>query len=165
MKNYWDIAWEIGKKSIVLWIDLVEFYKYLTTWNYPTFTNELINWWINIAILIKEKTLNPKLWTQFLLSRSSFLKPNYANTYQRTKTFVVCYSCHSLSFHHSPPVPPSLMTIIHWLKLMKSFQLMYFHSHSNAFGPIIQKVLPLMIPPSLERNPAPFFFLILLSPS
>ncbi len=42
---------------------------------------------------------------------------------------------------------------------------MYFHSHYNAFGPIIQKILPLMIPPSLERNQTPFFFLILLYPS
>jgi hypothetical protein len=26
-----------------LWIDLVEFYKYQASWNYPTITNAIIN--------------------------------------------------------------------------------------------------------------------------
>jgi hypothetical protein len=34
---------KLKKKPFVHWIDLVEFYKYLTTWNYPTFTNAIIN--------------------------------------------------------------------------------------------------------------------------
>jgi hypothetical protein len=48
---------------------------------------------------------------------------------------------------------------------MNFFQLMYFHSHYNAFVPIIQQILPLIILPSFEKNQAPYFFSILLSPS
>jgi len=77
---------------IMLWIPPIEFYIYWAAWNYPTFTNVFTNWCINIARLIYEKTLNPKLWTQFLLSRSSFFKCDYVNIYQRMKTCVLCAS-------------------------------------------------------------------------
>ncbi len=69
----------------------------------------------------------------------------------------MCCSHHPLSFHRSLLLPPSLMTII---ELVKSSQLMYFHSHSNAFEPIKQKILPLMIPPSLERGRSSSFPLL-----
>jgi hypothetical protein len=54
---------KLKNNSVVLWIDLVEFYKYLVDWNYATFTNAIINWCINIDTLINEKILNLKLWT------------------------------------------------------------------------------------------------------
>jgi hypothetical protein len=37
---------------------------------------------------------------------------------------------------------------------------MYFHSECNAPKPIMHKILPLKVPPSLERNQTPFLFLI-----
>jgi hypothetical protein len=52
---------KLKKNLVTLLIDLIKFYKYWTTWNYPTFTNAIINWCINIIRLIYEKTLNPKI--------------------------------------------------------------------------------------------------------
>jgi hypothetical protein len=46
---------------VAFWIDLVEFYKYWTAWNYPTFTNAIVNFCVNIVKLIYEKTLNLKI--------------------------------------------------------------------------------------------------------
>jgi hypothetical protein len=45
----------LKKNSIRFLIDLIEFYKYWVAWNYPTFTNAIINWCINILKLIYEE--------------------------------------------------------------------------------------------------------------